>query len=296
MGSSSWSDDTFRTLSATNSTKTRAQVFTNTSTDKDMNPKGVKFRESRDSDAHPFTIAISFNLDETGSMGEIPEILVKKKLGALMETLIAHGVPDAQLMFTGIGDHYSDRSPLQVGQFESGTEELNKWLSSIYLEHGGGGQDMESYSLAWYSLAWYFAARHTSIDCMEKRGQKGFLFTVGDELMGTTVSEDITAEQALREAQKNYHVFHLHIKQTSTGSNSSIIDRWKNLMGERLIIVEDYNNIAEIVATTVAVINGADINNVVSTFDSKTANAVTNALVKVTSDIVKTPKEGIVKL
>ena len=28
----------------------------------------------------------------------------------------------------------------------------------------------------------YFMARHTSLDCHEKRGQRGYLFIIGDEL------------------------------------------------------------------------------------------------------------------
>ncbi len=305
MGGSTWSNDSYDNLRATNSTKTTQQIFTSRNLDKDMSPKDVKFRESRDSSAHPNSVAVAVFLDETGSMGEIPEILVREKLGALMETLISHGVPDAHVLFGGIGDHYSDDSPLQVGQFEAGTDELNKWLTKIYLEGGGGGQGMES-----YSLAWLFAARHTSIDCFEKRDEKGFLFTIGDEgvhgkleakrlkeLLGYEFNEDISAEQLLSEAKRMYHVFHLHIHQTSTGQSKNVINSWKDLMGERLIMVEDYNNVAEIIASTVAIVKGADLKNVVAGFDDNTAKQVTNALVKVSSDISSSrKKEGVVAL
>lgn len=50
-------------------------------------------------------------------------------------------------------------------------------LGKILLEGGGGGQMRES-----YELAMYFMARHTSIDCFEKRGKRGYLFMIGDEL------------------------------------------------------------------------------------------------------------------
>ena len=49
-------------------------------------------------------------------------------------------------------------------------------LARFFLERGGGGQQTES-----YELAAYFMARHTSIDCFEKRGEKGYLFLIGDE-------------------------------------------------------------------------------------------------------------------
>jgi hypothetical protein len=302
MGNSSWSNDAYKHLRANYSTKSTAQVFGNRSIDKDMSPRGVQFRESRDSVEHPESLAIGVMLDETGSMGSIPEMLVRHKLGNLMNTLIDHGVPDAQVLFGGIGDQYADNSPLQVGQFESGTDELNRWLTKIFLEGGGGGQSMES-----YSLAWLFFARHTSIDCFEKRNQKGFLFTIGDEgvhkalerdlltnLLGYPFYEDIPAEQLLAEAQRMYHVFHLHV--TETGSSAGIIDGWRKLLQERLIIVEDYNNIAEIIASTVAVVMGADLKKVVAAFDTTTAKQVSNALVKINNGVITGKQSGIVSL
>lgn len=304
MGNSRWSNDAYNHLKANYSTKSTAQVFGSRSIDKDMSPKGVQFRESRDSFEHPESLAIGVFLDETGSMGSIPEMLVRHKLGNLMNTLIAHGVPDAHVLFGGIGDQYSDRSPLQVGQFEAGTDELNRWLTKIFLEGNGGGQSMES-----YSLAWLFSARHTSIDCFEKRNQKGFLFTIGDEgvhkmlekdfltdLLGYSFYEDITADQLLAEAQRTYHVFHLHVTETSTGSSRSIIDGWRKLLQERLILVEDYNNIAEIIASTVAVVMGADLKKVVAAFDTTTAKQVSNALVQINKGVITGKQAGIVSL
>ncbi|HEY8896471.1 MAG TPA: hypothetical protein VIM79_16710 [Niastella sp.] len=304
MGHSSWSNDAYRHLKANYSNKSTAQVFGNRSIDKDMSPRGVKFRESRDSAAHPESLAIGVFLDETGSMGSIPDMLVRHKLGNLMNTLIEHGIPDASVLFGGIGDQYSDNSPLQVGQFESGTDELNRWLTKIFLEGNGGGQSMES-----YSLAWLFFARHTSIDCFEKRNRKGFLFTIGDEgvhkmlerdfltdLLGYQFYEDISAEQLLAEAQRMYHVFHLHVTETSVGGSGAIIDGWRKLLQERLILVEDYNNIAEIIASTVAVVMGADLKKVVAAFDTTTARQVSNALVQINNGVVTGKKNGIVSL
>lgn len=54
---------------------------------------------------------------------------------------------------------------------------IARQLEKLWLEKGGGGNCCES-----YTLPWYFAALHTAIDWFEKRGQKGYLFTVGDEL------------------------------------------------------------------------------------------------------------------
>src|ERR671932_770704 len=140
-----------------------------------MNPHG-ETRESRDSHAHPDSRAIAVIFDVTGSMGIVPRVL-QTKLGALLWVLIQRGyVADPQLLFGAVGDAYCDGVPLQIGQFESGLE-MDDDLGKIYLEGGGGGQVHES-----YELALYFMARHTSIDCHERRGRRGYLFLIGDEM------------------------------------------------------------------------------------------------------------------
>jgi len=304
MGGTSWSSDSYSRIASSHSTKSKDDIFTSTSLASDMSPKGVKFREARDSDAHPESLAINVFLDETGSMGDIPYILVKEKLGALMETIMKHGIPHPAVLFGGIGDHHSDRSPLQVGQFESGTEELNLWLTKIFLEANGGGQDMES-----YLLAWLFAARHTSIDCFEKRGVKGFLFTIGDErswdsvdgeslknLMGYSASEGITDAEILAEAQRTYHVFHIHVNCTGYKDNKTVIGYWRKMLGERCIVLEDYNALAEVIASTVAVMHGVDLKSITANFDKNTAKLVSGALANITSVTTTSKKDGVVKL
>ena len=57
---------------------------------KALDPKGVGFRESRDSAEHPNSKAIAVLFDVTGSMGHIP-IILQKKLAELMGLLIRKG-------------------------------------------------------------------------------------------------------------------------------------------------------------------------------------------------------------
>lgn len=292
MGYTNWSDDAYEHLKGSRSHKSINDIFTNNKLGKAsdaMLPYGVKFRESRDSETHPESLSIAVFLDVTGSMGRIPEILVREKLGSLMNTLITHGIAHPQILFGAIGDHISDRFPLQVGQFESGTDELDNWLTQIYIEGGGGGQCMES-----YLMAWLFCARHTSCDCFEKRGQKGFVFTIGDEMswdslsashlkeiMGYSQADTISDRQLLDEAQRSYHVFHIHINEASYRNDPQVLGYWRSLLGERLIILEDYNAIAETIASTVAVIHGVDLKHILASFDNSTAETVKNALVNV---------------
>jgi len=91
-----------------------------------MSPDGVNLRESRDSEEHPNSLAIVLALDVTGSMGSIPHNLVKNGLPTMMGSLIQRGVEDTQLLFLAIGDHEYDRAPLQIGQFESSDELMDK--------------------------------------------------------------------------------------------------------------------------------------------------------------------------
>lgn len=235
--------------------KSAAEIFTQNAlhmAHESMNPKGVIFREARDSDVHPNTVPIILGLDVTGSMGHIPHELIKDGLPKLMGGIIQGGVPDPALLFLGIGDHECDRYPLQVGQFESGDEELDMWLTRTYIEGGGGGNAGES-----YLLAWYFAAFHTKTDAFEKRGQKGLLFTVGDEpglktLPASAIKEIMgqgqqtyTHLELLAEAQKRYDVYHISVLHSAQAINADV--EWKELLGQNCLSIEDHREIPNVI-------------------------------------------------
>lgn len=255
-GSYSVSSRTSRATTLGYFTNSAQEIFKQRSINNAMNPSGVIIRESLDSEQHPNTVAIILALDVTGSMGSVPHHLVKDGLPTIMETIIDKGLKDPQLLFLAIGDHECDSSPLQVGQFESSDELLDKWLTDVYLEGGGGVNAGES-----YLLAWYFASQHTKIDCFDKRGQKGFLFTIGDEptlklipkrsltdIMGDGQYENFSANILLDKAREKYNVFHLHIRQTGAGSRQETIDGWKQLMGDNLIIIERHEDVSSVIA------------------------------------------------
>src|SRR5919206_173938 len=228
-----------------------------------MNPRGVT-RESRDSHAHPDSRAIAVIFDVTGSMGIVPRVL-QTKLGALMWVLIQRGyVADPQLLFGAVGDAYCDGVPLQIGQFESGLE-MDDDLGKIYLEGGGGGQVHET-----YELGIYFMARHTSIDCYEKRGHKGYLFTIGDEKpypavrrqqvkehIGDALERDIPVERIIAELQQRYEYFHIIPTNTSHGGSAEVQARWKELLGERVLLLDDEAAVCETIALAIGLCEGA---------------------------------------
>jgi hypothetical protein len=298
MGYSAWSSDAYDSVSRVRRTRSIDDNFTQNKMGvihPDLSPDNVDVRESRDSHLHPDSVPIIVALDVTGSMGSIPENLIKNKLGTLMNTLIDNGIRDPQIMFMAVGDHIFDDYPLQVGQFESGTTELDECLSKIFIERGGGGQNRES-----YPLAWYFAARHTSIDSFEKRMEKGFLFTIGDEgfhdqmqadllqaKCGYKGKEGLGASSLLNEAARSYFVFHIHANEASYHNDHFVFSQWKTLLGERFLVLEDQNNIAELIATTVALVKGVHPDVAMSGFDAKTRQSVSNALVSVKDSLVR---------
>lgn len=225
-----------------------------------MEPSKALIRESRDSNEHPLSLPIIISLDVTGSMGKIPVEFIKDGLPTLMTKLMDGGIEDPQILFIAVGDTQFDRYPLQVGQFESGDVELDTWLTRTYIESGGGANEGES-----YLLSWYYAAKHTVTDSIEKRGHKGYLFTIGDEpslthvssreifeIMGISDQKSYDYTELYEMAKETYNVYHMHIMEGSAGRRS--ISFWETLMGEKCIQVDDYKNLASMIAETV--ING----------------------------------------
>lgn len=258
-GAYSYSDRMSRATTAGYTTKSANEIFTQRNVNNAMSPVGITLRESRDSADHPTSIPIILGLDVTGSMGSIPHFLVKEGLPALMDKIIKAGLADPQVLFMGLGDHECDRSPLQVGQFESSDPLLDEWLTKLWIEGGGGGNAGES-----YLLAWFFASRYTETDHLMKRGKKGILFTVGDEptlknlpahvqkgIMGQGQYSDLTAAELLDKAREKYEVFHLHLLQGSNGNSQSCKDSWKQLLGDNVLYVQRKEDIAQIIADKV---------------------------------------------
>lgn len=228
-----------------------------------LDPFGVTMRESRDSDEHPTSLAIAVIMDVTGSMLEIPQILQRKLPGLHGLILRKSYVEHPQILFGAIGDATCDRVPLQIGQFESDNR-MDEQLENLVLEGGGGGQKTES-----YELALYFFARHTAIDCFEKRGKKGYLFLIGDEmaypavkttevarLLGHELPQNIPVDQIVREARLRYQVFYLLPKSASYGGDREILNFWRKLLGQNVLELDDPAAVCETIALTIGLSEG----------------------------------------
>lgn len=262
MGSGRWSTDVYD-AAARFRAATGASAFAHsdsgaTATHPELDPYGLAVRESRDSAEHPQSVAIAVLFDVTGSMREVPRTL-QAKLPQLLGLLLRKGyVADPQIMFGAIGDATCDRAPLQVGQFESDNR-MDDDLSRILLEGGGGGQKTES-----YELAMYFMARHTAIDCYDKRGKRGYLFLIGDEMayprvnrvevrerIGDGLQADIPLANMVAELTRRWDTYYILPEGASYVGDAEVLRFWRGLLGQNVIELADLDAVTETIALTV---------------------------------------------
>lgn len=259
-----------------------------------LGPFGVGMRESRDSGEHPRSLAIAVLFDVTGSMRRVPRVL-QQKLPQLLGLFQRKGyVADPQIMFGAIGDATCDRAPLQVGQFESDNR-MDDDLGRILLEGGGGGQMTES-----YELAMYFMARHTSIDCFEKRGRRGYLFLIGDEMpypvvkpaevasvLGSSLAEPLRVPSLAAELRRMWDVYYILPAGSSYVGDASVLGAWRDLLGQNVIELDDLDAVCETIGLTVGL--GEDAIDLAAGLDdlrdvgSAAAGTVSKALARVGS-------------
>ncbi len=261
MGYGNYSAEAHQAMVAGRTAKPLSAVFAETTCHPKLDPRGVKLRESRDSATHPDSLGIVLALDVSGSMEDIPHALATKTLPQFMEAALTV-VPDPQVLFMAIGNAFADRSPLQVGQFESEAALMDRWLSLLHIEAGGGGL-CES-----YDLAMYFAARHTAMDCLEKRGKKGYFFLTGDEppffqlesaqvehVIGEPIPAPIPIWELTAELLTKFHVFVL-IPDAARAAREQTGAIWRVLLHERAIVMEASEDTAVVCALLIGITEG----------------------------------------
>lgn len=284
MGSGTFDAKAYRSFSASTTGKTTDEIYSSRSIHKNLNPKGVKIRESRDSEDNPNSTPAIVALDVTGSMGMLADVIAREGLGTLFkEILDRKPITDPHVMFMAVGDVNYDSAPLQVSQFEADNRIVEQ-LTQIYIEHGGGGNNFES-----YNLPWYFAAHHTDHDSIIKRGKRGYLFTVGDEeapldltpdqietVIGDKPERTVSSEEMLQEAQRKYDIFHVIIEEGDYACRAKdrVHDSWTALLGQHVISLADHKKLAETIVSTIEVVEGRDAKKVKEKFGRVVYDAV----------------------
>ena len=250
MGSGSFSYDSFKSYShstgktlRSDGTISSGQKWEASRMKATLDPHG-KIRECVDSDEHPNVIPVIIGLDVTGSMGQACQATAEK-LAVIMKSLY-NKFTDIEIMFMGIGDFECDEAPLQVTQFESDVR-IAKQLDDLYMEHGGGGNDYES-----YSSAWYYALYRTKIDAIDK-GRKGIIITMGDEplnpdlpkntlkdFLGISEIGQTKTSELYKLASQKFDIYHISIddrRNCYSGNNRhGDVDRSFEMLGEKYII------------------------------------------------------------
>lgn len=269
MGTGSWSTKDFTNYVScsrgvdldtyTKSAYSVQEVYKAKRLDSRLDPLNI-MRECRDSDEHPNTLPVILALDVTGSMGQAA-VKTAQKLNEIMTSLYADSsLPDVEFCVMGIGDLACDSAPIQMSQFESDIR-IAEQMDAIYFEGGGGGNSYES-----YTAAWYMGARHCDLDCW-KRGQKGIIITLGDELpnpylpktlsyvTGDSLQSGIETKDLMNEVIDKFNIYHLSVNDRSSSyyfnnRNSDLDKAWGQLLGENYSVVT-LDNLAETITTII---------------------------------------------
>jgi hypothetical protein len=218
-------------------------------------------------------------------MGYLAEKIALTELGKIINGIFDKSpVQDPHIMVMAIGDAFEDQAPLQVTQFESDVRIVEQ-LTSLYLEGNGGGNGSEG-----YDVPWYFAAKRTAVDSFDKRGKRGYIFTMGDEppppkgltnkelkrIFGEGVEESyISSADMLRLAQEKYNVFHIVVEEGSNCSYKSSRDKtvndWDKLLGKKTLLLKNSDYLAEVILATMMINEGKEPEEVFASFENARA-------------------------
>jgi hypothetical protein len=219
-----------------------------------INKKPFGVLESRDSKEHPKSTAVLITFDVTGSNSK-RAFVAQKKLPDLMEMLNKY-LTDPQVAIAANDDFTCvEENCIQISDFESDNR-VDDHIRSIWITNEGGGNGGESYDLLLYA-----AARKMSLDCVEKRGKKGYMFLYADEPMfdkvdrkevkkvfGDTIEASIPIKKIVEEASEKFLIFLLWPK----GGYISAREQFLSLFGPEFVInLQDPNMICEQIVSIV---------------------------------------------
>ncbi|MCR5061292.1 MAG: hypothetical protein K6A80_09750 [Saccharofermentans sp.] len=262
-----------------NAVSTVESIFTNNCAVSAYDSRNVVIRESRDSEEHNSSTPVIIGFDVTASMGYLAKTLATETINYSVNQIIHSSLSNPQFLIAAIGDVKCDNTPLQVTQFESDIR-INTQLMELHLEGGGGGNGGES-----YNLLWWFAAKHTSTDAFEKRGKKGFLFTIGDDncheglsvveigkAFRDTVPYSVSNQELIAMAEEKYHVIHIHINNGTPESRKIFRNLRDILPGKATEInINDLDCLSYLISSIVKIRLGASAGDVMSEIPQEAA-------------------------
>ena len=234
------------------------QEFVAKHIDPSLDPRNFKVRECVNSDEHPNTIPVILGLDVTGSMGE-----ACKETAAALGTIVMNlykKFNDIEFCIMGIGDLAYDHAPIQMSQFESDVR-IAESIDKIYMEHGGGGNNYES-----YTAAWYMGVRRTKLDCFDKQQRKGIIITMGDEplnpylpcgalnnAVNATEQAHVETSALYAEALEKFDIFHIAVdspRDSYQYYKNDIENSFGQLLGSRFKVAS-IDNLAQVIESCI---------------------------------------------
>jgi hypothetical protein len=307
MGSGSYSTKDWTDFSSSRAysdpkTKTK-DIYKKKTIDSDLDPKNWTIRESLDSVDNPESTPIIIGLDVTGSMSPVLDSIARKGLKTVCEEIYNRKpITNPHICALGIGDVECDQFPFQATQFEADIR-IFEQLEKIYLEQGGGGNSHES-----YILAWYFAQYRTKIDSFAKRGNKGFIFTIGDEEITPAIDKKafdhflndkqartFSAQELYDMVSLEWNVYHIIIKEGDHARKyfDKVKKSWDNVIGaERAIPIDDHTKIGETIVSILEMLSGKSLTDVVNSWDGSTSVIVNDALKTMANKVVVAKKKS----
>ncbi len=288
MGHGSWDAADWGSYAAASvAGRARHEIFRSAGMKDAYDPARIVKRQSVDSADNPRSTPVIIGVDVTGSMGSLAEELIVRGLNTTFtELLDRRPISDPHVMAMAIGDAECDRAPLQVTQFEADIR-IAQQLTELWLEGGGGGNRGES-----YSLAHAFAGLKTVHDASVKRGEKGFLFTVGDEpnldgvsraqlkrVLGVEAQADLSARDCVEIASRTYEVFHIIVDGSYAARHlREVRATWDPILPQRVIHLKDPSKLSQTIVSTIELLAGKDRDDVVRSWDRGTAVVVADAM------------------
>lgn len=232
------------------------------------NARFVAMRESFDSEDSPESTPVIIGFDVTGSMGYLAQEIATNALNeTIMQILATKPVTDPHMLCAAFTD---PGNPLQVTQFEADIRVVEQLLDFKL-----GGSNLYAYD----TILWYFAANHTKTDCFEKRGRKGILIGIGDEvygseynkldpaqiwkLFGDAVTDELTFSKLLAQASEKYEVVHIVTGDSDRfepGNCYESCSGWKKALPGRVAAIRDTDIgcLAEVIVAIMRMLGGAD--------------------------------------
>ncbi|MBR3340556.1 MAG: hypothetical protein IKG30_02955 [Clostridiales bacterium] len=274
--------DKLRNSRGINSSSNVNDIFKNREVDPKYDPKNINVRESRDSADSPESTPIIIGFDDTGSMGYLAQEIAQNSLNkTVTEIYDKNPVTNPHVMCAAYGNA-GDVGPLQVTQFEADIKIVEQLLD-LWIPLRGMGDSGDP-------LLWYFAAKHTSIDSWEKRGKKGFLFTIGDDTIKRSIFNDkiydifgdsinklyMEPEEFLEMAQEKYHVFHIITKPL----RADVLEKWLDLLPDSTAIVDEANvkNLYMVIISIMQLVNGQDRKEILNQWPATVRDGIASAL------------------